>query len=219
VREIADEGLEAGDSLPPESDMVQRFGVGRASVREALRILEAHGLIYLKTGRKGGPVVAQTGPDQLGSTLSLFFGLSGATYGDLADFMVTVSPLLAERAAHNPDRDMVRTLLSTVAGNPCALHAQHEYGPHSAINKLAGNPLLAMFADAVDAVFSGHVFGITKQRDFKDEAIASHEAIAEAVLDGRAADARELMGQHIRDIVAYAERKIPGISTSPVEWK
>jgi GntR family transcriptional repressor for pyruvate dehydrogenase complex len=220
VRGIAVAGLQAGDGLPAESEMIERYRVGRGSVREALRILEAQGLIYLKPGRHGGPVVARTGPEQLGRMLSLFMGLAGATYGDLADFMATVSPQLAGRAAANPDRATVREMLTTIAGNPCALRDNHEFGPHAAINRLSGNPLLAMFADAVDAVFSGHVYGLTQGgQDFTEHSIADHRAIADAVLDGREGDARALMAAHVARILDYAGHSLPGLFETPVEWR
>src|SRR5216684_960606 len=51
-------GLKAAAMLPQESVMLERYRVGRASLREALRILEVHGLIVIRAGPGGGPMVA-----------------------------------------------------------------------------------------------------------------------------------------------------------------
>src|ERR1700689_1242920 len=51
--------LPPGTMLSSEAGMLARYGVGRASLREALRILEIHGLIKIKPGPRGGPVVAE----------------------------------------------------------------------------------------------------------------------------------------------------------------
>ena len=51
------QGLGSGDRLPLEAAMVEQYGVSRASLREALRLLEVQGLIRLKPGPGGGPVV------------------------------------------------------------------------------------------------------------------------------------------------------------------
>src|SRR6266540_3841108 len=64
--EISDRRLRPGDKLEAESTMLARFGVGRPSLREALRILEDQGLIMLKPGPGGGPVVADLGSRQFG---------------------------------------------------------------------------------------------------------------------------------------------------------
>src|SRR5262249_3313574 len=57
VRDIVERGLTRGDALEAEAAMLQRFGISRASLREALRILEIHGLITIKPGPGGGPSV------------------------------------------------------------------------------------------------------------------------------------------------------------------
>ena len=227
VRDIADRRLEPGASLSHETVMMNEYGVGRASIREALRILEAQGLIVLKPGRNGGPVLARTGPEQLGHMLTLFLRMADFTFGDLAEFMKSVSPQMAELAAKNPDREAVRAALTTPTRNPCALlnrseimsQDRPETGPHAMINRLSGDRLLGMFADAVDAVFTGHTWAVTQGVDFMDIAERDHLAIANAVLAGDAAAARKAMADHLDNIFAYCEAKIPGMFKQPVEWK
>ena len=58
LHDIADRQLPPGATLPSEAEMVETFNVARASLREALRILEVYGLIRIKPGPGGGPVVA-----------------------------------------------------------------------------------------------------------------------------------------------------------------
>lgn len=225
VRDVAERNLQPGTPLPHETSMMADYGVGRASIREALRILEAQGLITLRPGRNGGPVLARTGPEQLGQTLTLFLRMSGFTYGDLARFMKTVSPQLAGLAAMNKDRDQLRDALGDSTLNPCTMVNlppavdRPEQGPHSMINKLSGDRLLSMFADAVDAVFTGHTWAVTQGEDFIDIARRDHVAIAEAVLSGKPTKARAAMAEHIDNIFAYCERKVPDLFDQPVEWK
>lgn len=222
VREISEAKLQPGAALPHENTMVARYQAGRASVREALRLLEAQGLIYLKPGRNGGPVLARTGPQQLGQMLTLYLRMSGATYGDLAEFMRTVSPRLAELAAQNPNRELVMKTMGKTDSNPCALVDADpaEDGPHALVNHLAGNPVLTMFADAVDAVFSSHATAATGGgRDFAEQASAEHKAIAEAVIAGKGRKARELMAEHIDHIVEWVGARVPGLLDKTIEWK
>jgi len=58
VRALLFDGtLKAGDRMPPERELCQMLGVGRPALREALRSLEASGLLELRKGKTGGAFV------------------------------------------------------------------------------------------------------------------------------------------------------------------
>src|SRR4051812_16787467 len=82
IEDVNGEGLQPGDRLPNEAAMVERFQVGRGSLREALRILEVYGLISLKSGPGGGPVVQAVDPREVGRTFSLYLSIAGATIAE-----------------------------------------------------------------------------------------------------------------------------------------
>jgi DNA-binding FadR family transcriptional regulator len=73
---IAD-GLAEGTRLPPEKAMVDRYQVGRGTLREALRLLENRGVLSIKTGRDGGPVVRRPRPSDLGEAINLILRFDG----------------------------------------------------------------------------------------------------------------------------------------------
>src|SRR6266702_8324352 len=70
-------GLQPGDRLPAERELAQTFGVSRASVREALRVLEMFGVMVARrgTGADAGSVVADSAQSGLQSALRLHAGL------------------------------------------------------------------------------------------------------------------------------------------------
>src|SRR5438874_10550641 len=72
VRDIVDQELRPGDKLPGEAAMLNRYAASRASVREALRLLEVQGLITLKPGPRGGPTVGTVDPRHLARTGTLY---------------------------------------------------------------------------------------------------------------------------------------------------
>ena len=67
VDEIGRSDLDVGDKLLPEQEMLIRYGVARATLREALRFLELQGVIHLKPGPGGGPVVREPKADNFAS--------------------------------------------------------------------------------------------------------------------------------------------------------
>src|SRR5690349_18760873 len=70
IKALVREGkLATGDRLPSERDLCQRFGVSRVTVREALRVLEANGLIEIRVGARGGAFVSSPSKERLGEGL------------------------------------------------------------------------------------------------------------------------------------------------------
>jgi GntR family transcriptional regulator, transcriptional repressor for pyruvate dehydrogenase complex len=82
--------------------MVEQYAVNRESRREGLRLLEVQGLITLRRGPGGGPVVDRLDPANLGRISTLYYHLAGGTYAELFEAWAIAETILAERAARNP---------------------------------------------------------------------------------------------------------------------
>jgi GntR family transcriptional repressor for pyruvate dehydrogenase complex len=95
VSEIVNSQLQAGDRLPNEAAMVEQFQVGRGSLREALRILEVHGLISMRSGPGGGPVITAVDPRDVARTFSLYLHLRGAKVRELIEASLFMEPMIA----------------------------------------------------------------------------------------------------------------------------
>src|SRR3546814_3450569 len=82
VLDIQSNAREIGDRLPQEEDMLARYEVARATLREALRFLELQGVIHLQLGRGGGPVVSrpQTRSEEHTSELQSLMRISYAVF-------------------------------------------------------------------------------------------------------------------------------------------
>src|SRR6185436_17042278 len=71
-RKILGGAVAPGFALPAERDLVAQTGLSRGSVREALRILEAEGLVTARPGRQGGSVARRPGDESLARYIGLF---------------------------------------------------------------------------------------------------------------------------------------------------
>jgi GntR family transcriptional regulator, transcriptional repressor for pyruvate dehydrogenase complex len=224
LQDIKRDNLQPGTVLPGESAMCARFGAGRASVREALRILEINGLVTIKTGVGGGPVVAQPGGSAFGQISSLHYQVLGATFRDLIDARVALEPMLAGRAAAQPGPEAGSRLdeaLETArqfAKSDDLNYARTHSDFHAAIFAVAGNPVLAMTANALKGIWMSRVTSVLFPEDQRDKVEAAHVEIAAAVGRHDSAEAERLMREHMEHYRQYCELRYPARLDDIVDW-
>lgn len=107
--------FQPGDRLPTERELTEIFGVGRPTLREALRFLEANGVIEIRPGKKGGAFVVSPSEQTLASALSTLLALGRAPARDLAEFRLSFEPENAWWAAKRATLDD-RAQLEELAG-------------------------------------------------------------------------------------------------------
>jgi GntR family transcriptional regulator, transcriptional repressor for pyruvate dehydrogenase complex len=103
VRLLIREGkLVPGDRLPSERALCGRFGVSRVTVREALRVLEATGLVEIRVGARGGAIVSEPTSDRVGAGIADLLTLSSLSASDVTETRMVIElsliPLVVERA-------------------------------------------------------------------------------------------------------------------------
>ena len=96
--------LKAGDRLPAERELKEIFRTSRGTLREALRVLEQKGLIAIKTGANGGPVVKEVTTRQVSESLGLLIRYQKIPLKDLAEFREGVEGIVAGLAAQRAKR-------------------------------------------------------------------------------------------------------------------
>ena len=223
LRDIHRQGLKPGSMLPPESAMLERFGIGRGSLREALRILEVNGLVTLKPGPKGGPVVAAHDPRDFGQVMTLHLESLGATYHQLLEARVEYEVLLARMAAEREGDEageIVRASLQSPSGEADGetQYASVTGGFHHAVGLASGNPVLALAADAIYAIWTVRVTEVLYPPDERPLVHQQHEAIARAIQRHEAKRAELLMREHMRLYQDYSEMRYPARMEDIIDW-
>ncbi len=130
VAEIIGSGLGAGDRLPSVPSMAEQYGVGYASVREALRMLESIGLIQVRPGPNGGPVVNDRDGAEFSSVIRLYCQIMGVTYRHIIAARQALEPILVRELAIGGTPDLRVALLEATS---------HEMGPGTAFRAQARN--------------------------------------------------------------------------------
>ncbi|MFL6800109.1 MAG: FadR/GntR family transcriptional regulator [Xanthobacteraceae bacterium] len=93
--------LRPGDFLGTEKDLADRFGVSRIVARDALRTLEAQGIVDIKVGAGGGARIARGNARLFAEALAVQLDLAGVTAAEIMDAQRAIECLAAELAAHN----------------------------------------------------------------------------------------------------------------------
>src|SRR5712691_5752342 len=88
-----------GTALPPERELVAQTQMSRATVREALRILEVQGLVRIKTGRAGGAYVQKPGKESVADSVALAIRGRHIRMAALLETREAIEPACAQLAA------------------------------------------------------------------------------------------------------------------------
>jgi GntR family transcriptional regulator, transcriptional repressor for pyruvate dehydrogenase complex len=221
VHEIVTRKLKPGTLLSTESQMIEDYSVGRGSLREALRILEVHGLITMKPGRNGGPVVIEVGTRDYGRMSSLFFHIGGVTFKELVDARLMMEPMMARLAAERRATELRGQVVDPdemgVTDDDAYLDETHDF--HRNVASMSGNPILNLFCLSLEDIFHQQVSGLLFPKNKRREVLATHREIARAISDGRSEDAERLMRQHMQDYADYVQKRHPGLMDEVLHWR
>jgi DNA-binding FadR family transcriptional regulator len=221
VKDIRSEGLVAGEMLPAETVMLEQYGVGRASLREALRILELHGLIRMKPGPGGGPVVGTATPADFGRMATLHFQAGGTTIRELVEARLIMEPMLARLAAERQTPDRLAELRSIIEqpldGDDNSVYLSNAHGFHVAIANSSGNGVLDLFSVALHEIFVERIHGALYS-DGRSQIHKDHLMIANAIFAGEGAKAENLMRRHMEEFAQFVAIRHPALLEEIIDW-
>jgi GntR family transcriptional repressor for pyruvate dehydrogenase complex len=222
VRKIGAEGLQPGTPLPSEAQMIEEYGVGRGSLREALRILEVHGLISIKPGPRGGPIVAGVSPAAFGQMATLYFQAGRMTFRELMEARLVMEPVMARLAVERRDTEQVRLLAQIAEGTPLdddATYMSFSGDFHRLVASMSGNDMLNLFSGALGQIFHERVSGLFFPKARRAKVRDAHAAIAKAIGEGDADEAEQLMRDHMQEYATYVRRRQPALMHEVVGWR
>jgi GntR family transcriptional regulator, transcriptional repressor for pyruvate dehydrogenase complex len=224
VAELIEEDLQPGDRLPAEAVMVRQFQVGRATLREALRLLETQGLISVRVGPGGGPVVNELDPRDFGRTTKLHLQMRRATYEEVLEARLSLEPLMARLAAEDHDERGIEKLKEIVE-KPFSVDVSDEARWqvnsdefHTAVMSMSGNSVLDLLGSGLKAVYSDRHRSVTPPAK-RLEVAKAHKSIAEAISTGSSQKAERLMRDHMRSWADQSRKLYSPTLEEPVRWE
>jgi GntR family transcriptional regulator, transcriptional repressor for pyruvate dehydrogenase complex len=197
-----------GAALPPERELVVQTGMSRATVREALRILQVQGLVRIKSGRSGGTFVQRPGRDAVAKSVSLLIRGQQFRLAALLETREAIEPFCARLAARNrTDEDLERLDEANEAladeTSSLARFLQANVDWHLGVATASHNELLAGLMLAL----SRAIYSSTENDRFVDDKVRretarAHQSITKAI---RAQDADAAVRRMERHVYAYAK--------------
>ncbi len=206
TQEILDGKVGPGSRLPGERELALQLGISRGAVREAIKVLQAQGIVTSQVGPGGGTRIASTQGPALGRILQLHMALRAVSFDELTDTRVVLeraSTLSAVRTISAETLDELDDLCDRME----AIHEPAAFNEldtrfHVAIAHAGNNRFVRDLTIAIREAVAGHI--LSAERSLADwerlraSLVAEHRAIVEALRSGDGDLAAELNERHVR---------------------
>jgi GntR family transcriptional regulator, transcriptional repressor for pyruvate dehydrogenase complex len=215
LRELIVSGeLPPGARLPNEAVLAREFGVSRATVREALRILTAQNLIRTTKGAGGGSYVTLPTVDHISEflrgNLNLLSESEHVTLEEFLELRELIEVPAARLAASRSSTGDLERLREAIPEQPLRMTTQEQFvynkGFHTVIVEACGNTLLYIAAQPVFTVLQTHLARSSLGRSFHRSINEHHHRILDAIEAGDADGAAREMQAHLEYLRPAYER-------------
>jgi GntR family transcriptional regulator, transcriptional repressor for pyruvate dehydrogenase complex len=204
--ELSEGRLTVGGRLPAERTLAEQLKVSRTSVREAIRILEAMGVVRagVGSGPEAGTVVISDPTAALGSALRLHVATQHLPVADIVETRVLLESWAASRARPDaPELEAAGALLDEMAVDGLAIEdfLALDVRFHLALADAAGNAVVSAMMGSLRESIQGYAAQLTSNLpDWEDTASrlkAEHRDILAAVRNNDGERAAKLVAAHI----------------------
>jgi GntR family transcriptional repressor for pyruvate dehydrogenase complex len=211
--------LRVGDRLPPERDLASLLGVSRSAVREAIRALQAQGVLHSMVGNgpDSGTIVSGSSGDALTRLLRLHVGLANFPIHDIVEARVMLerwSVRLAAANASDADRERLKGLLDSMEDPDVARAAFNDLDTafHVAMADAGGSRLVADLTAAVRGSLRYSLLtAFEESPDWAgvvDGLRREHRLIYDRIVAGDGAGAADAVEAHVRGFFGRMEALI-----------
>ena len=211
--EIVASGWPVGTVLGSEAELTERYRVSRAVFREAMRIVDHHGVAEMRRGPGGGLVVATPDLDAIVRAVSLRLHYDRIRPPQVLETRNTLELECARLAAERIDDDARRRIQEFLDAEEQRIketrHSGRRRGDlpshdfHLLLAELTGNPAMRLFIQITNRVLGEQS---PRSRSLTETASAVHRVhchIAEAVMAGDAASAVRRMTRHLTSVQSF----------------
>ncbi|MZF90675.1 FCD domain-containing protein [Streptomyces sp. SID5643] len=187
-----------GERLPAERELAERLGISRVTLREVLKVLQDQGLVESRRGRYGGtfvlPRAEAVGEDELRRRVAEVDIEDVLRFREVLE--VGAAGLCAAHGLEEKQADRLREALTRTHDAPLTEYRRLDTLLHLTIAELSGSPTLTAQYAAVRARVNDLLDCIPLLVRNLEHSQRQHTALVEAVIEGDADQAREIMREH-----------------------
>ncbi|MCK0516750.1 FadR/GntR family transcriptional regulator [Williamsia sp. DF01-3] len=213
-RQIIRGELQEGDALPSESELMERYGVSRPTLREAFRVLESESLINIRRGAHGGARVQTPTRRVAAKYASFMLEYRGVTLRDVYEARVALEvPAVGELTRNRTRADLARlrdsldrhtTAEKQDQGLAIGLHGEF----HMLVIQLAGNGTLLLLSEMLQDIIdlgntSLHADTEISEEQASSAAVRTHKRLFEHIVDRNGVAAESLWKRHLDESMVY----------------
>ena len=199
--------ISEGTLLPPESELMERFGVSRPTLREAFRVLESESLIEVQRGVRGGARVTRPRRETLARYAGLILEYEGVTLKDVYDARVTLETPMIIELAKSRNAAVIAELEAIVEREgklqPGSDAVDQLTDFHAAIAQLSGNKTLQIISAMLHHIIEKANRSIQPTKGDRAEGAVrrsakTHRMVLDLIKAGDAEKAGELWRKHLQ---------------------
>lgn len=223
VNEIGQRKFEKGQMLPSEHEMLEHYGVARATLREALRFLELQGVIRLRPGPGGGPVVLEPKPENFASAMALLLQFTGAEYRSLIEVRRAIGPGMTAYAAERASEEDIERLRRSLSRLKSLVSSSQEYVEenrnfHDLLALAGQNPLMVFLVVGLHQITNSSSLGIFYTDAERSYQINAYERILSAIENRDPELASKEMERFVLRSDRYLEQRYPDLMSKRIRW-
>ena len=207
--------IKPGESLPAERELAAMFGVGRVTIQQALRMLEASGLVEARRGRTGGTFVTKPDNDSdAADELILRVMRHRKEMEDLLQYRRLMEPAVARVAAGSRRNGDLTAMHKAIQGMVAATtepdYMRHDTDFHIAVARATGNDILTQAIESIRMKLNDAMTLLPESDTWHRRISREHEELFKAIESGDGDTAERLMEEH----VANSEQSLRAVFTA-----
>ncbi|MGX9460829.1 FadR/GntR family transcriptional regulator [Shewanella sp. A14] len=196
----------AGAKLPSERELIENFKVSRTVVREAIKGLEASGLVEIKQGAMGGAFVKQMTFERLSNVCQELFFMGKMSFAEVCQARLIIEPMVARLAAKHCTPEYAKQLRAASQSENDTLEYPETIDLRQQVHYILADMSDNRFLAAIVKSLLGVIRNTTNSFDHDTDVVhpaGLHDCVIEAVIAGDGAKAESEMYQHL---MAFSQR-------------